>query len=390
MGGESLLGRKTGIGQYSENLARNLMQFSEIEDLKFLAHGKLIPSKALIETSRKKGEQNKSNSAISNVIAKARGIIAKNSAAVRCYESMIPFLERRALRQYSGEDIFHSPNYLLPDFRGKRVVTILDLSTIKHPEFHNPSIARLVNRYIHKAVRSADHLIAISNFVKQEIITEFGVPENRISTTYLSANSSFLPLTRPEFLSSNVYKDIDYKNYFICTSTIEPRKNLSRLLDAYALYRRRAKSHALPLVIAGHPGWGNKEFHRRIRQVEASTGVIYLGYVRQDHLPTLIAGARALLYPSLYEGFGLPVIEAMQSGTAVLTSKDSAMSEIAGGAALLTNPYDIEQMASNLFELASDDSLTQKCQEYGILRSAEFGWQFCANQTLSIYKRLLR
>ena len=385
MGGESLIGQKTGIGQYTENLASQLLHTSEVEDLKFLAHGKIIPAKNLLDSavSRKKKD-----SSLFDLVAKARGIASQYRAAVWCYEGIMPLIEWRSLRAYKSQDIFHSPNYLLPNFPGKRVVSILDLSTFKYPQFHAHARVWQINKHINKAVGQADHIITISDYVKNEIIEIFGIKKDKITTTYLAAGKQFRPMTDSIFSYRIAIPNLTYKSYFLCASTIEPRKNISRLLDAYQIYRGKEGSRALPLIMVGHPGWHSKALHRRIDSLKGANGVRYLGYVKQTQMPILFAGARALLFPSLYEGFGLPVLEAMQAGTAVLTSSNSAMSEVAQNAAALIDPLDEQAIADAICVLASDDSKVKKLEAAGIVRSSNFTWEKCAERTLSIYKKL--
>ena len=222
------------------------------------------------------------------------------------------------------------------------MVSILDLSTYRYPEHHPEARVRFVNGHIERAVKSADHIVTISNFVKSEIMERFNVPESRITVTYLGADESFRPIPENLFNEQTRALGLAYKGYFLFTSSIEPRKNLDRLLDAYLAYRAGTKGHPLPLIVTGMPGWKSQHTHERLQKLQTEGAVRYLGYVDQRLLPILVAGARAVLYPSLYEGFGLPVLEAMQSGTATMTSRETSMAEISGDASLLVNAIDTE------------------------------------------------
>jgi O-antigen biosynthesis alpha-1,3-mannosyltransferase len=388
MGGESLIGQKTGIGQYADNLSKALMGVSSISDFKFLAHGKLIEPETLLDHSDDEKKAGSSLSLIPESYAKLRGIASQNRVAVWCYWKLMPFIDRYSLREYNDDDIFHSPNYILPRFPGKRVVTVLDLSTVKFPQFHPQARVNFVNRNIDAAVRHADRIITISDFVKQELIELYGISENRISTTYLAASHHFKPVDRDAFNAKISYSSLSYKKYFLFASTIEPRKNLSALLDAYELYRGTAGKKAMPLVIVGHPGWNSEHLHERIKSMEGAGGIKYLGFVPQSQIPSIFAGARALLFPSLYEGFGLPVLEAMQSGTAVLTATNSAMSEVTRNSASLIDINDPESMAQEIGRLTYDDQRIRELEIAGLARSKAFSWDRCAEETLAVYREL--
>ena len=389
MGGESLLGQKTGIGQYTENLAREILKTGAINDFKFLTYGKLQDTASLLTADP--GDQKTSMAAQSNskLLANLRGVASRNPAAVWCYNKAMPLVERHMLRNYTESDVFHSPNYMLANFPGKRVVTILDLSTIKHPEFHHKGMVKFVNHHIRQSIQKADHIITISETVKSELVEHLGVEEERITTTYLAANCTFKPLTAEEFAKAAFAPDLEYKKYFLCACTLEPRKNISRLLDAYCSYRNREGDSALPLVLVGHRGWHSAELYSRILELGIANGVRYLGYVDSSSLPIIFAGARALIFPSIYEGFGLPILEAMQAGTAVLTSPNSAMSEVAQDAALFAEPASTEDIESKILLLASDDTLIARLTSAGRQKSSEFSWHQCAKQTLSVYGKLV-
>ena len=386
MGGESLIGQKTGIGQYADNLSRALMDATSISDFKFFAHGKLIEPRALLDNSDEEHKTDSPLSLIPDSYARLRGIASQNRAAVWCYWKLMPFIERYSLREYEDNDIFHSPNYMLPCFPGKTVVSILDLSTFRYPEHHPEARVRFVNSHIERAVKRAGHIVTISNLIKLEIMERFKVSESRITVTYLGADESFRPISENLFNEQTRALSLAYKGYFLFTSSIEPRKNLDRLLDAYIAYRAGTKDHPLPLIVTGMPGWKSQHTHERLQKLQSQGAVQYLGYVDQRLLPVLVAGARAVLYPSLYEGFGLPVLEAMQSGTATMTSRETSMAEISGDASLLVNALDTEEMSDAITNLASQPDTVTLLESNGLSKAKEFGWGRCANQTLRAYQ----
>ena len=391
MGGEPLTGPLTGIGQYTFHLVELIERSGEFEDIALLIHGRLRPATSILASCRQRmADQRVSNAGRGTLhrMDQLKSSAAQNETVMKIYKRLVPILERHALRHHCEKDIYHSPNYLLPDFPGHSVVTVHDLSTFRFPEHHPRARVDFVNSHIERALERADHILAVSNIVRDEIIERFAYPEDRITTTYEGANQTFRPISSKDFDKVGKSLGLSYQGYFLFVGSIEPRKNLERLLDAYLDYRAEEGSNAMPLIVSGLPGWNSRHTHERLRELEHKGVVRYLGYVQQQLLPPLIAGARALLYPSLYEGFGLPVMEAMSCGTAVMTSRDSSMSEIADGCALLVSPYDVESMQNALHSLTSDGQLVASMQEKGLSRSLTFSWEDCASRTLAVYKRV--
>jgi alpha-1,3-rhamnosyl/mannosyltransferase len=392
IGGDPLFGPPTGIGQYTSHIVDNLINRPEIDDLKLLAYGVLMSTDQVRSNAGKEqpGDEDIGDSKPSSAFGKIRGIAARNTIMVKAYEKIYPLMSRWSLRGYDSHDIFHSPNYVLPPFPGRRVVTILDLSTIRFPEYHPAASVRFINGHIEHAIKEADHILTISDFVRNEIIEHFSFHQEKITTTYLGADDSFQPINQAEFETSSFAPQLGFKQYFLFVSTIEPRKNLTRLLDAYEAYQQQQGSDAMPLILTGLTGWKSSQIHTRLQALQSKGFVQYLGYVSQRELPTLFAGARALLFPSLYEGFGLPIVEAMKSGTAVMTSKASAMSEVAGDAALYIDPSDADDMAAKIMELANNQALEQSLVSKGLQKAATYSWAHCADLTLNAYRNLAR
>lgn len=392
MGGESLETQLTGIGQYTYNLAVELRKRPEILDFKLQVHGRLLEPDKLMEKHCHGSNQpqvEQISGLKSQLVGKIRAMAAQNAYVVAAYEWLMPHLEKRSLRHYRHNDVYHSPNYILPEFPGKRIVSILDLSTYRFPEQHPEARVQFVNAHIQKALRSADHILTISNIVKNELIERFKYPEDKITVTYLGANSKFRPHSKAEFNNLTQALELNYKSYFLFVSSIEPRKNLERLLDAYLTYRANSANSPLPLIIAGIPGWKSQHIHERLTHLTEKGFVRYLGYVHQSLLPPLIAGAKSLLYPSLYEGFGLPVLEGMQSGTAVMTSQNSAMTEIGGNAVVQIDPYSTDTMVEALLQLEQDGLAARDIERLGLNTAQQHSWSRCADQTFEAYQSVI-
>ena len=278
------------------------------------------------------------------------------------------------------------------------IFTIHDLVPLRLP-FATADDKKYHLGLIRHLCRSADHIVTVSEHSRQDIIRLTGIGENRITNTYQS-------VSLPERLTARdddaVAREIEalfglgFGEYFLFVGAIEPKKNLSRLVDAFA-----ASGAARPLIIVGGPGWMNDADLRKIdseqflayelkdNSIKPRRRVRRLSYVAFDHLISLIRGARALLFPSLYEGFGLPVLEAMALGAPVMTSNVSSLPELAGAAALLVDPYDINKMSAVIRALDNDADL---CGEYagrGRVRAQEFSPERYLERVGDLYRRVL-
>jgi glycosyltransferase involved in cell wall biosynthesis len=282
----------------------------------------------------------------------------------------------RVLRRYDV-DLCHSTAGISPILADvPTVITVHDISPITHPEWFSRRYATLYRVLTPLALRSADHIVTISNFSKSEITTTYPWTNGAVS----SIHNGLTPI--PEDATDRV-ADIERGSYLLFVGSLNPRKNIIRLLDAYAQYRKRA-DNPLPLVVAGSQ-----------RNVFAATDrppiddVHTLGFVSDKKRNWLYHHATALLFPSLYEGFGLPIIEAMNCGTPVLTSNRGAMAEIAGDAAVLVDPTDVDAIVSGIERIATNDSLRRNLIKSGRERAEEFTWASTAKRTVSVYRQTL-
>ncbi|QKX18100.1 glycosyltransferase family 1 protein [Microbulbifer sp. YPW1] len=273
-------------------------------------------------------------------------------------------------------DLFWSPRHHLPLFLGgnvRSIVTIHDLVWKHFPETMSRFGRILDSRLMPPSVRNADKVIAVSGATRREVEA-------------LSPEADVVTILEAPFLNGSGRSAIG--EYFLFVGTLEPRKNLERLLSAYADYVS-VNTCVLPLKICGGKGWGLPELERLIQQNNLSDQVEVLGYVDDATLPALYQNARALLMPSLYEGFGLPIVEAFSQGTPVLTSNRGAMKEVAGDGGLLVDPENIDDMASAIARLTDDQELVEWLQLCAHARTKEFSWDTAAEQTLTLMESLL-
>ena len=273
----------------------------------------------------------------------------------------------------SGSGIFHASNQVRRAPRGvKLTATIHDLTCWLTPEFHTPANVQADLAFAESVWRRADGLIAVSENTRQDAIRVLGIAPEKIQTIY-----SGVP---EEYFSARPVQRA--RPYVLYVGTIEPRKNLNTLLDAWRELKPSLREH-FELVIAGPQGWESEQTLARIR-AEAS----YIGYVPEADLPGLIAGASLFVYPSLYEGFGFPVVQAMAAGVAVVTSNSSSLPEIAGDAARLIDPKSPAEIARALTALLESESQRATLSALGRARAKKFQWETCAAESLAFFRRI--
>ena len=285
-------------------------------------------------------------------------------------------------------DVFHGTNFLLnhPIRRAKGVVSIHDLTVMLFPQWHPPARRREMHAGLRASAEAADRIIAVSRHTKSDIVKHLHVEPDRVAVVPLAVDPSLRPLPRDEIDAALAPLGLAHGTYLLFLGTIEPRKNVGRLLDAVIA----AGPEVGPLVLAGGLGWGNDALSPRIADLTRQGRVRALGYVPETLRVGLLGGARALVYPSLYEGFGFPPLEAMACGTPVITTDVSSLPEVVGDAALLVNPLDVDELAGAIERLWHDEPLRADLRARGLARSQQFTWERTARLTLDVYAAALR
>jgi len=300
--------------------------------------------------------------------------------------------EQRALRFELARlraDLLHSPDFI-PPFHGRfrRVITVHDLTFLRYPQFLTGESRRYYNDQIGRAVSAADHILADSHATRADLVELLGVPPGKVTVVWLAPDDRFrrLPLTE---VRERLHRLGLPERYLLFVGTFEPRKNVAGLLSAYRLLHQRDPAGG-PLVLAGERGWLFDETMDRIDRLGLRDSVICVDHPVDEDLVVLYNGAAALVLPSHYEGFGLPVLEAMRCGCPVIISHRGSLPEIAGGAAaVVDDPEDVDELVWVMEQMISDGAWRAGLRDKGFARAAEFSWERCALETRSVYERVL-
>lgn len=287
---------------------------------------------------------------------------------------------------FTGQaDVLHVPYSTCPaTWRAKRVVTIHDLVYLDHPECFNQDIEKW-KRVVKRIAQKATLVLTVSEYVQAMIIERLGVPPHRVRVIYHGVSPVFLRETQQVPFEETQAQLGIRRPYILFVSTVQPNKNVIRLLEAFDLLRR-SELRGWQLVIAGQPGWLTEPIFAAVAALGLEQDVVFTGFVEEEALPGLYRHAEVFVLPSLTEGFGIPVVEAMASGTPVVASKGGALPETVGDAGVLVDPYSSEDIAQGLFQAATDQTLRAGLIARGYRRASLFRWERTARETVTAYR----
>jgi glycosyltransferase involved in cell wall biosynthesis len=387
LGAEALLSQQlTGIGNYTAQLLSGLRAEPQIRSVRCFANYQWLdePAGAAAMPASPAGLAG---------IARRRAVAVARRLA-RALPGSQAFLRRQrdrmnaSMLNRSGAALYHEPNFVLRPFDGPSIATIHDLSIYLHPEFHPPERVAYMSRHLPDTFARATRLVTDSETVRQELIGRLGVAPHRVVAIPIGVGPEYHPrdatALRPILSSHGLVAGA----YLLAVGTLEPRKNLDGLLDAFEalpppLQRR------YPLAVAGAGGWRNERLVERLDRLSERGLVRRLGYVPVQHLPSLYAGARAFAFPSFYEGFGLPALEAAASGVPVLSSRPTVMAEVLGAEAVLVDPRDPSALAEGLRQVLQDDTLQARARFAAADFSENFSWSRCVERTVALYREVV-
>lgn len=350
---------RSGIGNYIDNLIRELVKTSEHE-ITLVAHDK--PS------------------------------VAYDLPVIHpCYPfgiyktvlwSQMLSLQKGLLRDF---DIVHNPGHFsLLNKPGRHYIcTIHDLTPIISPIWHTRWKYRVSKISFPRIITHSDRIIVDSFQTKKDLIRCYQVCEQKISVIYLGASEEFKPLENHHIESVKKKYMIDFP-FVLFVGNLEPRKNIPTLFKAFSQCKKKIPE--LKLIIIGQKGWKYAEVFKTIKFLHLEKEVIFLQYIPHEDVPALYNAARLFVYPSLYEGFGLPPLEAMQCGTPVITSNTSSLPEVIGDGGFMVDPLDIQDLTEKMLQLLTDDQTRKENIRYNLARSQQFSWKKCAKQTLEVYE----
>jgi glycosyltransferase involved in cell wall biosynthesis len=370
--GIPLASLRTGIGHYTSELAHNLARIAPANELELISP---VPILASVNE---------------NGIPDQGGELPANLHVVRTGTHLLwwtvglPLYLRQA-----SLSIFHGTNYDVPLWgRASKVVTIHDLSPLLHPETHPGNLVRRARRRLPLMAKASSMIITATESVKREICEHLRVEDGKVAVTPYAPRRNFRPLPPEQTVEVRTRLNIA-DDFLLFVGTIEPRKNLITLVKALDEILRTTTWRP-QLVIAGKVGWLSDELFSYIQQSGIAEHIRFIGYVSDQDLRALYSSCRMCVYPSLYEGFGLPPLEAMACGAPVITSRIPSIVETVGTAASLVSPIDVQGLAQAITQLLGDENQRSYFASAGIKRAAEFTWEKTARATLEVYEEALR
>ena len=298
----------------------------------------------------------------------------------------LPLANSRAIAQ--DVDLFHATDHHIPRIAGvPTVATIMDVIPMLHPEWIKNDLRSLKSWLFKTAILKADHIITISEYSKQDMVEHLKIAPERISVTPLGVEPVYFERIADQQKDAVLNKHGLKPGFFLFVGTLQPRKNLPRILQAFKqLPEAVRKEH--PLVIVGRDGWNNEELLPQLAQLEQQGEGRWLSYLPQAEVMALLQSAGALVFPSLYEGFGLPVIEAFAAQCPVIASNSTSVPEVAGDAAWAVDPYSVESISAAMQDLLNQPERREEKIQRGLQRARQYTWQECARQTLEVYRKV--
>lgn len=376
-----LFSPRSGVGRYTRALGETLLKIDPENEYHFFAQPRFtrqLPQFAWETTA-----------------APTYSFVRQQLRSVKGYSIWVDWVRRQLFAlggRARGYTLYHEPNSVPLGFPAPVVLSVLDLSVPQYPQTHPAVRVDIFNRYFYSSLKRVRRIITISQAIKQELVDQLHLDPDRIDVVHLAADPQFCPQPAESVAAFRLRHHLP-ENYILYLGTIEPRKNLLMLIDAFAALPNAVRQQH-PLVLAGFKGWPNDDspYRRllaRVEQLGLQQQVIFTGFVPEAELPQLYAGASLFVFPSIYEGFGLPPLEALQTGLPVLISTAPALVEVVGDAGLSIPSHDPAAWTSALASTLSDLDLRHELGQRGQRRAQQFSWEQCARQTLASYQRAL-
>lgn len=350
---QSIITSPSGVGRYTKELVKALSELQVKEDITLFYF---------------------------NFLGRYKGLPVFPNKTIRCipgrvYNKLWKWFHFPPLNWFIGKfDIYHFPNFNLPPMNhGKFIITVHDLAFMRYPEYIEPKNLKFLEAHLPPSLQKAHRIITVSQFCKQELINIFNLPPEKISVVYEGVSDNFKKAVIPSL-------ELPSK-YILCVSTLEPRKNIEGLIRAFHI----SELKDYKLVIAGGKGWLYEGIFKSVKELGLEKDVIFLGYIPEEDLPGIYSMAKLFVFPSFYEGFGFPPLEAMACGVPVVSSR---VNEVLGDSAYFIDPNKPEDIARGIKEVLENEELQKELIGKGGEHVKKFSWRKAAEETMNLYKKL--
>jgi len=393
--GLPLLTPLTGVGQYTAQVLRVLKSFSGCAPFHQEAYDVDVFLGRSWRSARNLADETTLNSGIGWSIPQTS---SRKLKFWRQFLSKVPGARGYARRrqenlfrsgcQLHRPELYHEPNFIAFPFDGLKVVTVHDLSFIRYPETHPAERVRFMDNHIQRSLEDADRIVVVSEFVREELREVFSRSiAEKVTVIPNGVSKDFHPRPTEACAAFLASVGLEFRQFILSVGTLEPRKNLVSLIRAYVRLPTALKKR-FPLVIVGMKGWRTDRLEKEL-DLYRHEAIRWLGFVDQPNLPFLYSSARVFVYPSVYEGFGLPVAEAMASGTPVICSQAAALVEVLGDSGVAVAVDEANALTGGIQRVLEDDLQTQRMIDAGLLRATQFTWERSAHRHAEVYRQLL-
>lgn len=386
---EALRPPVTGVGYYSLHLLQECLKRDDIGDVHcFTGTGWQDGVSQVASTQAHLGDGGSSAAGTAQALVQGvRSAIGMVPGTKALYDLLMERRFEKYANSLPGNAVYHETNYILKPYRGPCVTTVHDLSHVRYPQYHPEHLVARMDRLLAPSLDRADRIITVSDLVRREVIEHYGIAPERVQTIYEGVHPDYRPRAAQETAAVLASYGLRHKGYVLLVATLEPRKGIDVLLTAWEMLPLDLRRE-FPLVMTGSSGWRNSQLLEQIQRLQEEGSVKHLGYVADQTLPLLFSGAAIFSYPSIYEGFGLPVLDAMASGVPVICRDGTSMAEFSDGSCLLCEGGSSEELADKLLELLQNRSERERWGALGLARSAAFSWERCARETVAVYRQV--
>ena len=362
----------TGIGEYTLNLVKEMLDDDQVQDIKGIRSSRYLDRHQISVLIAALEQGHQTDQPLTRYLKKMSRLklIARIARkAINAYREISFRFYRNMLKHY----IYWEPNYICLNHQGVCVPTVHDLSHLICPQFHPKARVKYLKAELPRTLARAKHVIVVSEYTKQSVMEHFDLDDQQITVVPPSVKSEYYPRTASECAQLKKRLGLP-ENFILFVGTLEPRKNLQGLLLAYKLLSTELKSQ-YPLVLSGKKGWLLEDIEQILQPMLDSGEVIWLGFVKSEDLPVLYSSATAFTYVSHFEGFGMPIAEAMACGTAVIASDNTAMKEASGGAVCTVSAHSLESIAQGMRKVLLDSEYRIECEIKGLEVSKNRSWK---------------